>query len=149
MQMIVDHCRQQVVCCGHCMEVASEMQVKKFHRNHLAVATTCGSTLDSKCWSHRRLAQTDHCFFADVLHRHSQTNCCRGLTFAEWCWRDCSDYYILCLRAIFQFFDRFETDFGKVCAVRLEQVFADTHLLRNVLKWKWFSGTRDFEIGWE
>jgi hypothetical protein len=43
-----------------------------------------------------------------------------------------SDYYILGLRATLQFFDRIKTDLGKTCAIWLEQMFANTHLLRDV-----------------
>ena len=149
MQMIVDHCRQQVVCCSHCMEVASEVQVEKFHRNHLAIATTRCSTLDAKCWPHGWLTQTDHGFFADVFHRHSQTNCCCGLAFAQRCWSDCSHHDIFCFRSIFQFLDCVHADLGKTGAVGLEQVLANTHLLRDLFEWKGFSGARDFKIRWK
>ena len=52
MQMVVDHCRQQVVRSSNCVEVAREVQVKQFHWNYLAVATTSSAALNTKRWSH-------------------------------------------------------------------------------------------------
>ena len=127
MQMVVHHCRQQVVCCSDCVEVSCEVQVEQLHRNDLAVTAAGSATLNSECWTHGRLTKTDDCVLANVLEGLTKTNSCGGLTLAEWRWGDCGDYYILRFWSTLQFVDCVQADFCKALAVRLQQVLADSH----------------------
>ena len=135
MQMVVHHCRQQVVRCSNCVEVSCEVQVEQLHWNDLAVTTTGSATFDSKCWTHGWLTKADDCVLANVLKGLTKTNSCGGLSLAEWRWGDCGDYYILRLWSTLKFVDCVQADLCKALAVRLQQVLADSHHGGNLGKW--------------
>ena len=148
-QVVVDHRRQQVVGGGHGVEVAGEVEVEQLHRDHLAVATARRPTLDAERRPHRRLPQREHGVLADVLHRLAEPHRSGRLALTERRRRDRRDHHVLALRAVAQLVDRVEPDLGEVGAVRLQQVFADTHLggdLRHRFRCR---RPRDLQVGRE
>ena len=46
--MVVDHCCKQVVCCTDCVEIACEMEVDVFHRYYLCVSAACCTALNAE-----------------------------------------------------------------------------------------------------
>ena len=127
MQMVIYHCRQQVVRCSDCVEVSCEVQVEQLHWNDLAVTATGSATFDTECWTHGRLTKADDCVLANVLEGLTETNSCGGLSLAERRRGDCGDYYILRLWSTLQLVDCIQTDFCEALAVRLQQVLANAH----------------------
>ncbi len=55
-QAIVDHGGQQIIGGAHRVNVASQMQVERFHRDNLGIAAACRAALNAKCRTLRRLA---------------------------------------------------------------------------------------------
>ena len=148
-KMVVDHRRQQVVCCGDGVEVAREVQVEQLHRDHLAVAATGSATLDAERWAHAGLAQADHSVLADVRHGLAQTHRRGGLAFAQRSGRDGCDHDVLGLRAIAQLSDGLQLDLGQVVAVLFEQVWADAHFGGDVIERSWRCSASDLKVGRE
>ncbi len=81
--MVVDHCRQQIVGQRDRVEVAGEVQVDVLHRNNLGVTAACGAALDAKHGSQRRFTQGDDSPLADSIQRITQAY--RGGGFALAC----------------------------------------------------------------
>ncbi|CAB4852479.1 unannotated protein [freshwater metagenome] len=146
-EVVVDHRRQQVVGRGHCMEVAGEVQVQQLHRDHLAVAATGGTALDTERRAHRGLTQADDGLLADVLHRLAKAHRGGGLPFAEWRRGDGRNHHVFGLRATAQLIDRFQTDLGHIVAMLFEQMRPDTHLCGNFGHRCCLAGTCDGEVG--
>ena len=146
-KVVVDHCRQQIVRCSDRVEVASQVQVEKFHRNDLAVSAASGSAFDSKRRPHRRLAKTDDCLLADVLHCLAETDRGGGFTLAQGGRSDRGDHHILCLWTIAQFVDRLEADLGQIVAMLLEQMWPNAHLSGDVVERGQCPGASNFKVG--
>ena len=83
--MVVKHCRQQVVRQGNRTKVASEVKVDVLHGHHLCHATTRGATLHAKHGPQGGFAQADQALLADLAQGVAQAH--RGGGFALTCWR--------------------------------------------------------------
>ncbi len=81
--MIVEQCGEQVVCRRNGMEIAGEVQVDVLHRHDLRITAAGGAAFDAERRAERRLADAQHCFFADVIERIGQAHGRRGLAFAR------------------------------------------------------------------
>ena len=77
--VVVKHCRQQVVRGAYCMKVAGKVQVDVFHRHDLGITTAGSATLDSEAGTKRRFAQAYQGLPAGPVHGIAQTDRGRGL----------------------------------------------------------------------
>ena len=62
--MVVDHCCQQVVGCADCVEVTGEMKVDILHGNYLCVSAACCPAFYTKYRSKGWLTKSNHNVFA-------------------------------------------------------------------------------------
>ena len=131
-QMSIEHGGAHVVSCGHRVHVASQVEVELFHRNDLAVATSCGASLDAKRWAHRWLADRDGGLATNVAETLAKAHrgCC--LTFAEGCGRYCRHHHVLGLGAIGHCGDGIERDLGCDLAIGLEEFVGDASSIGNL-----------------
>ena len=81
--MIVDHCRQQVVGDADGVEVAGEMEIDVLHGHDLRMATSGCSALDAERGAERRLPQADQRLAADTIERVTEAHCRRRLSLAR------------------------------------------------------------------
>ena len=65
--VIVEQSGNHVVCACDGVEVASEVQIDFFHRQHLRVAATCCAALHAEARAERRLAQSHHSLFTNLV----------------------------------------------------------------------------------
>ena len=72
--VVVDNGTKQVVCRGHSMKIAGEMQVYVLHWKHLRVAAAGGSAFNAEHRAERRLAQSDYRAFAQFPQRLTETD---------------------------------------------------------------------------
>jgi hypothetical protein len=80
--VVVDQRRQQVVRQGNRVEIAGEVQVDVFHRDHLRMAAARGPALHAEHRPQRGLAQRDHAALADAVQRVAQAHHGGGLALA-------------------------------------------------------------------
>ena len=81
--VVIDQRRQQVVGRRDGVEVAGEVQVDLFHRDHLRQATAGRASLDAEAWPERRLTHGDRRFLADLAQGVGQADRRCGLAFAR------------------------------------------------------------------
>src|SRR5258706_3993563 len=70
----------------------------------------------------------------------------RGLALTERGWRECGNHHVLRLRLRRELLDGLEPDLRDVIPVRLQQVWADAHLRRDIRHRQQVSLTRDLEV---
>ena len=80
--MVVDHCCKQVVCCADRMEVTGEVKVDILHRHNLCVSAACSSALYTEDRSKGRLTKCYHCLLAKLLHTVRKAYGRRSLSFS-------------------------------------------------------------------
>ncbi len=79
--MIVNHCRDQVVGAGDSVEVAGEMQVDPVGRQDLAIAAAGGAPFHPQAGTEGRFAQRQADRFAQLGKRLPESNCRGGFAF--------------------------------------------------------------------
>ena len=99
MQVIVEECRGEVVCCADGVHITGEVQVELLHRNHLAVAATCSAALDAENRSETWLSNRDGGAVANLVEALRESDGGGGLPFTEWRWANCGDHHVLAARA--------------------------------------------------
>jgi len=95
MKMVVEERRCEIMRCANGVHVTGEMKVELFHRNHLAVATSRGATLDAKHWPKAWLANGDGGAVTNLVEPLRETDGGGGLPFSEWGWADRRDDNVL------------------------------------------------------
>ena len=83
--MVVEHGRQQVVGRADGVEVAGEMQIDVFHRQHLGITAAGRPALDAEYRPQRRLAHRHHRLLSQPLQGVGQTDGDRGFALAGRC----------------------------------------------------------------
>ena len=86
--IIVEQGADGVMGRGHGMEVACEVQVDLLHRQHLGIAATSGTTLDTEAGTERWLSQGYNSLLADLVQSQRQTDAHGGLTDTRLCRTD-------------------------------------------------------------
>ena len=81
--VVVEHCGQQIVGRGDGVEVAGEMQVDVGHRHDLRLAATGGAALLAKARSETGLAERDRRLLAEAVEGIAQADRGRGLALAS------------------------------------------------------------------
>ena len=66
--VIVEHCRKQVVCRSYCVKVTRKVQIDVFHRHYLRISAACRSAFYSEYRPERRLAKSDDRLLSDEVH---------------------------------------------------------------------------------
>jgi len=81
MDMVVNHCGQQVVGSRNGVHIPREMQIDVIHRNNLRIAAASSTALDSKHRPQGRFAECYDGFFANLIKGLDKANARRGFTF--------------------------------------------------------------------
>jgi len=87
--VIVEHCRQKVVCRTDSVEVTCEVQVDILHGNDLCVSAACGAALDAEHGTERGLTQSDHAVLTDAAHTVGKTDGSSGFPLTRGCGCNC------------------------------------------------------------
>ena len=132
-QVIVDHCRQEVVGSGDGVEIASEVQVELLHGKHLGVPGPGSAALDAEGRPHRGLTQGEHRLPTDLLESLGQSDCRRRLALAQWSGGHCGDDDVLGTGASLVGLLNVQGHLGDVAAVMLEVALRDRGPVRNML----------------
>ena len=90
--VVVNERGQRVVGTGDRVEIAGEVQVDLFHRDHLGVTAAGGAALDAHHGAERRLTQGHHGVLAQLRQRVRQTDQRSGLALARRGWRNTGDH---------------------------------------------------------
>ena len=147
MDVIVDERREQVVRERDGGEVAGEVQIDVFHRDHLRVAAARGAALHAEHRPQGRLAQADDGLLADEIQRVSQAHRRGGLALARGSRRDGRDEHQLALGPTVEVRQVVERHFGLVTSVGLELLFRDSQPLAGELHDRPHSRVlRDFDV---
>ena len=83
MNVVVEQRGEQIISHADRMQVAVEVQVDVFHRNHLRVTATGGATLHAEHGAQRGLTQADRHVLTDVLERVTEAYRGRGFALAR------------------------------------------------------------------
>ena len=81
--MIIEHGREQIMRGADGVKIAGEMQVDRFHRHDLRVASSGRPALLPETGPERRLAQADHRLLADAVQTVAKADRRRGLALAS------------------------------------------------------------------
>ena len=81
--MVVEHGGEQVIRRTNGVEVAREVQIDVFHRQHLGIAAACRAAFNTKHRTQRRFAQGDNRIFTDVAQCIRQTDGYSGFTLTR------------------------------------------------------------------
>ena len=93
---------QKVVCGCDRVDVACQMQIEIFHRNHLRITATGCAAFDSKGGTLGWLANTsDNAASQMRTQRLAQTDGCRGFAFAERGGGNCGDVDVFTIGNVF------------------------------------------------
>ncbi len=145
----IDGGGKQVVCGADGVNVAGQMEIEIFHRHDLRITAAGGATFDSKCRTHRGLANAgDDVLFQMRTERLRETNRRGRFTFAEGSWRDCSNVDVLTLLAFLEAIAHFEVNFGFVGTVQFEFFCFETDFFRNLKNRFHLARLRDFNVAW-
>ena len=143
--VVVQQGGQQVVCRADGMEIAREVQVDVFHRQHLRITAARRAAFNAEHGAQRRFAHGDHGFFADVVQCVGQTDGDGGFSFAGGRGVDGGDQHQPPL-----FFGQFECvgriDFGFVFAVMLQLVGLQAQFFGNLVDVPDIGGLCDFYV---
>ena len=148
LDVVVDHCGEQVVGCADGVEVTGEVQIDVFHRNNLGITAAGRATLDAEAGSKRGLPQTDDGALAQPIQRIAKPNGGGGLAFtgrrrADGCHQD-----ELAIGAVLQALDVVQRQLGLEVAVGFKVFSGNAVLaLRKVDNWPLVRGLRDFYVG--
>ena len=82
MDVVIQHCRQQVVCRSDGMEIPGKMQVDIIHRYHLGISAAGSAALNAEARSQRRLSQRGNGLLSQLVQRHRQSHVRGGLSFS-------------------------------------------------------------------
>ena len=74
LDMVVDHCAEQVIGSGNRVHIAGKMQVDVLHRDNLRISAAGGTTLNAEDRAKRRFTQCQYSLFANACHCLTQTN---------------------------------------------------------------------------
>ena len=150
-QVVVDHCGKQVVCCGDGVEIAGQVQVQLLHGNDLGVAAACCAALDAEGRAHCGLTQSQDCLAAGLCKALCEGDGGCGLTFTERGGGDCGNHDVLgaalagglCVGGFV------EEDLSDILAVGFKAIFADAVVRCDLANRPQIGSKRDFEVGGE
>ena len=124
LDVIVEHCGEQVVCGAYGVEVACEVEVDILHGHYLGVAAARSAALDAEYRAERRLTQGDHNIFAYTAHTVGEADGRGGLALASGGGGYGGDEYQLAVRVLVLFHQR-EVYLCLVFAVLLDVFVVD------------------------
>ena len=127
LDMVIEHCSQQIVCRAYGVEVTGEVEVYILHRYDLRIAAAGGAALDAEHGTERRLSQRDRDLLADARKTVGKTDGGRGLALARRGGRDSGDKDELAVLAS-GFTDKRGVDLRLVSSVLLNILFVDMRL---------------------
>ena len=123
LDMVVQHCGQQVVCRADGVEVAGKVQVNVLHGHHLGVSAAGSPALDAEHRAQRGLAQGGDGVFADLPQAVGQAHGGGGLALARRGGGDGGDKDQLSVGLIRHVTQKGVVDLGLVVAVGLPVFF--------------------------
>ena len=126
--MIVQHCSEQVVRSGDGVEIASEVQIDVFHGHGLGAAAARGTALHSEARAQRRLAQADRDLAADPRQPVAQPDRRRGLALTGRGRADRRDQNQLAARPVAERGDEIARQFRLGPAIGFQRVLGNTQL---------------------
>ena len=143
--VVVDHCCQQVVRGTDRVEITCEVKVDVLHGNDLSVSAACSAALDAENRSEGGLAQCYHNLLAELLKTIRQTDGCCCLSFS------CRRRVHRCNKdklAVFPvgILQKLIVDLGLVFAVLFQVFVTDACLCRDLGDRKHLTFLRNFDI---
>ena len=143
--VVVQHCRQQVVRGTDGVKVAREVKVDVLHGHHLRVAASGSAAFDSENGSQRGFAQRHRHLFADAGQSVREAYRCGGLALTRRRGRYRGDQNELPVRPV-RLLEKLRVDFGLVAAVLFHVLFGNACLLRNPADVLKFCALSDLDI---
>ena len=129
--VVIEHCRQQVVRGADCVKVAGKVQVDVFHRHDLGITTAGSAALDAEAGTKRRFAQAYQGLPAGPVHGIAETDRGSGLALPRRRRTDGSGQDQFAVGVVLQAVNVVQRQLGLVMAVRLQVLTADTVLFRS------------------
>ena len=150
-QVVVDHCGKQVVCCGDGVEIAGQVQVQLLHGNDLGVAAACCAALDAEGRAHCGLTQSQDCLAAGLCEALCEGDGGRGLALTKRGRGHRGNHDVLgaalagglCVGGFV------EEDLSNILAVGFKAIFADAVVRCDLVDGPQIGGKCDFEVGRE
>ena len=146
-EVVVQHCGEEVVRHGDCMQVPCEMQVNLLHRQNLGQPASCRAPLYPEDRAHGRLPDDATCLLPDPVQALIQTNGCHGLALPEWGRIDAGYENQPTVSPGFGLFYPVPGNFGYVGAVESEVLPLDADCLSNLLNREQFRTSGYLKIG--
>ncbi len=147
--MVIQHCRQQVVGGAYCVEIAGKVEIYILHWHDLSISAAGRTALNSKNGAKGRLTEGYHCSFTDFSQAVSQTY--RSGGFALSCGGGSNGRYKdkLAIGLVRQFIKQFKVNFCLVISVLLKVFFINTGYFCNFTDVCQFSFLCDLDICFE
>jgi len=145
--MIVEHCRQEIVCRCDGVEVAGEVQIDFLHRYDLGVTSTSRSAFDTETGTERRFTQGNHRSLADSVESIGKSYAGRCFSFAGGSRTDGGYENEFAVGFVLVAFENVEGDFGFVGAETFDLVGGESAFFGDCSNRQCFRLPGDFEIG--
>ena len=146
LDVIVNHCCQQVVGSGNSMEITGKMQVDILHRHHLGIAATCGTALQAEAWPQGWLTECHSHLLALLVQGISQAYAGGSLALAGRRRIDSRYKNQLTILVIFYLVPGIQGNLGLVLAVHFQIVLANVEFGSNLANVLHLSFLGDFNI---
>ncbi len=144
--MIVDHCCQQIVGCGYRVKVTGEMEIDVLHGHDLRMAATSRTSLHAKAGSERGLADAADRLAADAVQSVGQAHGGRGLALTRRGWGNGRDQDQLALRPVGQRVHEVQGDLCLMAPIGMDCVHRDPSDARDFADGFHRCRARDFKI---
>ena len=144
--VIVDECRQQVVCRADGVKVPCEMQVDIGHRDDLRVTASGRAALHAETGPETRFAKTHDRVFADRIQAVPETDRGGRFAFAGGRRRNRGHEDQFAVLPVVQTFQKVVADLGLVVAERNNVIRRQTKFRRNVTDGFFVRSLCDFDV---
>ena len=146
LDVIVEHCREQVVRSTDRVKVAGKVKVDVLHGDDLSVATTGCAALDAEHRAERRLAQRDNRLFTDFAQTIRETDRSGGLSLTGRCRSNGGNENQLAVRLVSHVAQQLIVNLGLVVAVLFQVFLTNADIFRNFGDFLFFARLSDFNI---
>eukprot|EP00042_Codosiga_hollandica_P053830 m.715111 g.715111 ORF g.715111 m.715111 type:complete len:501 (-) comp58785_c0_seq2:2202-3704(-) len=131
------------------MNIACQMQIELFHRDHLRVPSTSSPSLDAKRWALRWLAQTGERVNPNVSTQClCKTNSCGALALTQRSWCDASHDNVLAILAMLEAIEDRQIHLGLVLAIRIDFTGKKTNFIGQLTDQFGSLRRRNLNVAW-